>query len=74
MNIWRDNLLMRFFYIQNREMCLSKTILYQYFAVFVAPGGTASPLKAFYMSLHSTKNRKYKENVKKENKEDINHP
>ena len=30
-----DNLLIDlFFYIQNRKMCLSKKILYQYFVVF----------------------------------------
>ena len=29
-----DNLLMQFFYIQNRNMCLSKKDLYQYFHVF----------------------------------------
>ena len=28
------NLLMQFFYIQNRNMCLSKKILYQHFHVF----------------------------------------
>ena len=27
---------MQFFYIQNRKMCLSKTILYQYFVVFLS--------------------------------------
>ena len=50
---------MQFFYIQNREMCLSKMILYQY---FLALPGTASSLKAFYMSSYNTKNlkRKYK--------------
>ena len=28
------NLMKQFFYIQNRKMCLSKKILYQYFVVF----------------------------------------
>ena len=27
---------MQFFYIQNRKMCLSKTILYQYFVAFLS--------------------------------------
>ena len=49
---------MQFFYIQNRWMCLSKKILCQYFWGFFALLGTASPLKTFYMSLHSTKNVK----------------
>ena len=31
MNIFLDNLLKQFFYIQNYRMCLSKKILYQYF-------------------------------------------
>ena len=34
MNILIDNLLMQCFYIQNRKMCLSKKILYQYIVVF----------------------------------------
>ena len=34
MNVLIDNLLKQFFYIQNRKMCLSKKILYQYFVVF----------------------------------------
>ena len=34
MNILIDDLLIQFFCIQNRKMCLSKKILYQYFAVF----------------------------------------
>ena len=38
-----------FFSIQNHKMYLSKKIFYQFFA---------SPLKTFYMSLHSTKNLK----------------
>ena len=55
MNILKDNLLMQYFYIPNHAMCFSKKIFYQYFVVFALPG-TASPLKTFYMSLHSTKN------------------
>ena len=34
MNILIDNLLTQFLYIQNRNICLSKTIVYQYFVVF----------------------------------------
>ena len=60
MNILTDNLLKELFYIQNRKMCLSETILYQYFDFF-ALLGTAAPLKTFYISLHTTKNlKKYK--------------
>ena len=51
-----DNLLMQFFYIENRKMRLSKKILYQYFIVSLPLFGIASLLKTFYMSLHSTKN------------------
>ena len=47
---------MQFFYIQNCKMCLSKKILYQHFIVFFMLG-TASPLKTFYMSLHSIKQK-----------------
>ena len=46
---------MQFFYAL---ICLSKKMLYQYF-VFLPLLWTASPLKAFYMSLHSTRNLKY---------------
>ena len=53
-----DNLLMQFFYIENRKMRLSKKILYQYFIVSLALFGIVSLLKTFYMSLHSTKNLK----------------
>ena len=34
MNILIDNLQRRFFYIQDRKMCLSKKVLYQYIVVF----------------------------------------
>ena len=34
MNFLTENLLKQFSKIQNRKMCLSKKILYQYFAVF----------------------------------------
>ena len=34
MNVLIDNLMKQFFYIQNRKMCLSKKILYQYFVAF----------------------------------------
>ena len=36
------------FYIQNRNVCLRKMILHQYFVVFY-PAWEASPLKKFYM-------------------------
>ena len=60
MNILTDNLFMQFFYIQNRKVCLSKKILYHYFAVvfFFALLGTNSPLKTFYMLLYNMKNLK----------------
>ena len=58
MKILIDNLLMQFFHIPNRTMCLSKKVLYQLFAVFFALLGTASPMKTFFTSLHSTKNSK----------------
>ena len=35
MNILMDDLLMRFFYIQNRKMCLSKPSFYQYLFGFL---------------------------------------
>ena len=51
-----DNLLMQFFCIPICMMYLSRKILFQYFVVVVfVLLGTASPLKTFYMSLHSTK-------------------
>ena len=34
-NILKENLLMQVFYIQNRKMCLSKMIIYQYSAAFL---------------------------------------
>ena len=51
-----DNLLMQFFCIPICMMYLSRKILFQYFVVVVfVLLGTASPLKTFYMLLHSTK-------------------
>ena len=44
MNILIDNLLMQFFSIQNRKMCSSKNILYQYFVVTFPLPGTKSIL------------------------------
>ena len=37
MNALIDSLLMQFFHIPNRTMCLSKKILYQYFVGFFLP-------------------------------------
>ena len=53
----RLKFLCSFFYIQNRKICLSKTTLYQYSVGFFALLETVCPLKAFYMSLHSTKQK-----------------
>ena len=47
-----DNLLKQSFYIQDRKMCFSKKI-----SLFFVLLGAASPLKAFYMSMHSTKRK-----------------
>ena len=58
MNILINNLFMQFFYIQNRNMCLSKKILYHYFVDFFALLGTTFPLETFNMSLHNMKNLK----------------
>ena len=41
-------------------MCLSKNILFQHVDIFFALLGAASALKKFYISLHSTKNLKFK--------------
>ena len=47
MNILTDNLLKHVFYIQNHKMCLSKTTLCQYFAVFLSCLGQLLPGKHF---------------------------
>ena len=47
MNILIDNLLMQFFHIPNRTMCLSKKILYQYFTLL----RTASPPSCHYTAV-----------------------
>ena len=49
---------MQFFYIQNRNVCLTKKILYHYFVGFFALLGTTFPLKTFNMTLHNMKNLK----------------
>ena len=47
---------MQFFYIQNRNMCLSKKKCKPIPCCFFDLLGTASPIKAFYILFHSTKN------------------
>ena len=53
-----DNLLMQFFHISNRTMCLIEKILYQYFLVFFPCLGHLLLWKKFSLSLHSAKNLK----------------
>ena len=55
MKILLDNLLMQPFYIQNRNMCLSKKTCNPIPCCFFDLLGTASPIKAFYILFHSTK-------------------
>ena len=54
-NIFVDNLLMQFFHVPNRKMCLSKKTFYQY--CFLPCLGQLLLWKRFvYLSLHSTIN------------------
>ena len=54
---------MQFFYIQNRQICLSKKILYQYIVVvFFCPAWDSFSSENSFESLHSAKNL-IKENV-----------
>ena len=47
--ILNDNLLKQFFYIQNRKICLSKKILYQYFVAFCHAWGSFSSEDILYV-------------------------
>ena len=50
MNALIDSLLMQFFHIPNRTMCLSKKILYQYFVgVFFCPTWDSFSSKNMYV-------------------------
>ena len=44
-----DNLLMQFFHISNRTMCLIEKILYQYFVVFLRCLDIFSSEKVFFI-------------------------
>ena len=59
MNILIDNLLKQIFYIQNRRCVWVKRFNPNTLLLFVL-FETASPLKTFYMSLHSTKRKTWK--------------
>ena len=51
---------MQLFYIQNRKICLSKKILYQYFIVPIHFCGIARfELIFFYLNLENFKSRKF---------------
>ena len=56
MNILIDNLFLQIFYIQSRKICLSKKDFLP--ILFFTRLGTASTLKTFHISVHSTKKRK----------------
>ena len=49
LNFFRDNVLKQLFYIQNREMCLNKKILHQYFVVFYPAWDNFSSKNIFYV-------------------------
>ena len=49
MNILIDNLLNAVFHIQDRKMCLSKMIVYQYFVTFCPALGSFSSENILYV-------------------------